>query len=259
MLFMKKSKHLVVGNWKKNPSTKEEAREIINGTKKYAKLLKKTDVVVCPPFPFLPLAKIDDSKVFLGAQDVFWESAGSFTGEVSAEMLKSVGASYVIVGHSERRALGETDDVVAKKTFASLSAGLKTIVCIGEKQRDNTGVYLEEITKQLSGSLSLLKKKHLSDLIIAYEPIWAVGKSFGEAMSPSDVHETVLFIKKVLSDLFGKDWFNGIKVLYGGAVNYENASAIVGGGETDGLLIGRESVNLEGFKKLLSAVDVVPL
>ncbi len=260
MAFMKKAKHLVVGNWKMNPSSVDDAKVILNSVKKNADLLKKTEVVVCPPFPFLSLFKKQSkNKLLLGAQDVFWEAPGSFTGEISAEILKSCGASFVIVGHSERRALGETDEIVAKKAFASLSLGLKTIVCIGEKQRDNTGAYLEDITKQLRGSLMLIKKKHLTDLIIAYEPIWAVGKSFGEAMKPEEVHETVLFIKKVLSEIFGKDWFNGIKVLYGGAVNYENAGAIVGGGETDGLLIGRESVNPEGFKKLLASVDVVPL
>jgi triosephosphate isomerase len=221
-----------VGNWKKNPSSVIEAKNILNATKKASKDLKKTEVVVCPPFPFLSFFKKQSKdKIFLGAQDVFWETTGSFTGEVSSEMLKSLGVEYVIVGHSERRSLGETDDIVARKALASLNLGIKTIVCVGEKDRDSSGAYLEVLTKQLRNSLGGLKKKHLSDLIIAYEPIWAIGKEYSQAMKPGEVHETVLFIKKIISEIFGKDWFSGIRILYGGSVNYENAGNIMGGGE----------------------------
>jgi triosephosphate isomerase len=257
---MKKAKHLVVGNWKKNPSSLNEAKVILSSTKKNSKELKRTEVVVCPPFPYLSFFKKQSKdKVSLGAQNVFWEAPGSVTGEISPEILKSLGVEFVILGHSERRALGETDEIVAKKVLTCLDSGLKVIVCIGEKERDSSGAYLEVLSQQIRNSLNGVKKKNLSDVIVAYEPIWAIGKEYGEAMKPEDVHETVLFIKKIISEMFGKDWFSGIKILYGGAVNHENAGNVVGGGETDGLLIGRESLNIEGFKKLLLSVDAVPI
>lgn len=259
---MQKKKHLVVGNWKMNPLSPDEAKRIIRSTKKEAKGLKRTEVVICPPYPFLSLIKPEKKgKVFAGVQDVFWQTSGTFTGEVSPEMIRQSDGKFAIIGHSERRKLGETDAIVAKKTNAALSAGLTAIVCVGESSRDNTGDYLEYLKKQLAGSLVGVKKRFLTELIIAYEPLWAIssGYALSQAMKPSDVHETTLYLKKILAEIFGKDWVSSIRILYGGSVSAENAGFIIGGGGVDGLLVGRESLDLKNFPLLLKSVDAVPL
>ncbi len=170
-------------------------------------------------------------------------------------MLKDIGVTHIIVGHSERRAGGETDEIVAKKTQAVLEIGIHPIVCVGEKERDAHGLYLETLKDQIKNSLANAPKKLINQLIIAYEPIWAIGAK--EAMDPSIVHEMSLFIKKVLSDIYGHDNAINTPILYGGSVNFRNASDIIEKGQVDGLLIGRESVNIPGFIELLKAVDTV--
>lgn len=254
---MQNHKHLIVANWKMNPSSKEEAKRIINSTKKIAKELKRTEVVICPPFPFIDFVKPDDKKVFSGVQNVFYVPVGTFTGEVSSEMIRAFGAKYSIVGHSERRHLGETDDIVSKKANASLMAGLKTIICVGEETRDNSGDYLNFLRNQIKNSLANVKKKFLFDLIIAYEPVWAISKSTvaGQAMNFNEVHEANIFIKKTLVEIFGKDWVSGVRILYGGSVNFENAENIIKEAKVDGFLVGRESLDIETFPKLLKSVD----
>lgn len=243
-----------------NPTSILEVKNILSSTKKTSKELKHTEVVVCPPFPFVHLVKPESKiNVFGGVQDVFWQPAGSFTGEVSSEMVRSFGISYTILGHSERRAQGETDEMVSKKANSALNAGFKVIICVGEKTRDASGEYLEFLRNQLIQSLAGVKKKYASDVIVAYEPVFAIGKSFAEAMQPQDIHETTLFLKKVLLGIFGKEWSSAVKILYGGSVNFENADLIVGGGEVDGLLVGRESLNTDTFPKLLKVVDGIPL
>jgi len=252
-------KHLVVGNWKMNPTSIEEARAVVAMSKKAAKNLKRTEVVICPPFAFLHLVKVDNKKIFAGVQNVFNQPAGSFTGEISPQMVRSLGGKYVIIGHSERRAMGETDELVSQKIIAALNAGLRPIVCIGEKTRNQSGEYLQFLRNQLSICLSLLKKKHFSEIIIAYEPVFAIGKSFAEAMQAREILETVLYIKKVLNDIFGKESASCACILYGGSVNWENAKAIIETGGVNGLFGGRERLNVETFPKLLTSVDAVSL
>lgn len=231
---------------------------MIGLTRKWAKSLKRIEVVVCPPFPFIHLLKTKQKqKIQGGVQDVFVQAAGSFTGEVSSEMVRSFGAKFAIIGHSERRAMGETDELISKKVSASLMAGLSPIVCIGEKSRDASGAYLDFLKNQIVSSLSGVKKKQASEVIIAYEPVFAIGRSFADAMSARDILETVLYIKKILLEILGKESAASIRILYGGSVNWENASAIIEGGGVDGLLVGRESLNMETFPKLLKTVDVV--
>jgi len=251
---MKKNKILIVANWKMNPESAEKAREIFLETKKTVKTLKNTKVVVCPPFVYLSdLEKVNDSKIILGAQDMFWEKSGSFTGEISSNMLKKEG--YVILGHSERRELGETEEMIAKKISSALSAGLKPILCIGEKERDVHGDYFAFLKNQIINSIGKLPKNLFKKLIIAYEPIWAIGKSEDEAMKPADIHETSLFIKKVLTDLGGKKEVLNIPILYGGSVNHNNAKEMITKGEIQGLLVGRESLLPKKFAELLKNVD----
>lgn len=251
---MKKNKTLIVGNWKMNPDTAEKAKEIFLETKKVVKALKNTKVVVCPPFIYLSgLEKLNDSKIILGAQDMFWEKNGSFTGEISSEMLK--GEGYVILGHSERRELGETDEMISKKIISASQSGLVSILCVGEKERDIHGEYLHFLRAELINSLGKLPKSGLKQLVIAYEPIWAIGKTDNEAMKPTDIHETILFIKKVLAEIYDKKAALSVPILYGGSVNFNNAKEIITLGEVQGLLVGRESLNSKKFGELLKNVD----
>jgi triosephosphate isomerase len=256
-----KKHNLVVANWKMNPESLEKAKEIFNFVRKFAKELKNTDVLVCPPFPFLyPLSKLGTPKnVFLGAQNVSTELKGAFTGEVSAGMLKDLGVKFVIVGHSERRSPlaggGESGEVIRKKLQVVFENGLTPVLCIGEKERDKDGNYLNFIKNQIKEALTGLPKKYLVGIIIAYEPVWAIGKSYKEAMTPTDIHETVLLIKKILSELFGKDIAGGCKILYGAAVEAENALAVLEQGNVSGFLVGHASLKPE-FADILKSADL---
>ena len=248
-------KKLIVGNWKMNPINKDQAISIIKEIKKNVSKLKKTDVVLCPPFIYLQ--QITSLKnqflVSAGAQDLFYKESGSFTGEISALMLKDLGVKYAIIGHSERRVMGENDELISQKVISALQAGLFGILCIGEKERDSQGEYLHVIKKQIENSLANMEINLLKKLIIAYEPVWAIGAS--EAMTPESIYEMTIFIKKVLSDLYGQDKIFDIPILYGGSVNSFNAKEIVEVGQVDGLLVGRESINPKGFGQLLKSVD----
>ena len=246
-----------------NPARTEDARHIVAAYKKVSARLEHTSIVACPPFVYIPLVSPLKNKpknkakslarIFVGAQDVFFESEGAFTGEVSAKMLRDMGVSYVIVGHSERRKMGETDEVVSKKALAAISVGLCTIICIGEAVHDADGAYLAVLKEQLKKSLPEISKASISKIVIAYEPIWAIGAK--EAMKPEQIRETVLFIKKVVADIFGRDAGLDLPVLYGGSVNWRNAGDIIRIGGVQGLLVGKESVNVPGFVELAKAVD----
>ena len=257
---MKKNKILIVANWKMNPGTAEKAKEIFRGTLKSVKDLKNIKVAVCPPFVYLSdLEKLNGgalmSHLILGAQDMFWEKEGSFTGEICSNMLS--GEGYVIIGHSERRELGETDDMVAKKILSAVKSDLKPILCVGEKVRDDHGEYLHFLRNQIINSLGKLPKKYLAKLVIAYEPVWAIGKSENEAMKPVDIHETSIFIKKVLMEIYKDKKVLEIPILYGGSVSQNNAKEIITLGEVQGLLVGRESLNPKKFGELLKNVSSI--
>ncbi len=250
---------IIVGNWKMNPTSLAEAQNIFKKIKSTASRLNSTHVIVCPPSifisKFVPAKSASRAKpaIAVGAQDVFYEQQGAFTGEVSALMLKDLGLTHVIVGHSERRAAGETDEDVSKKALAAVEAGIHPIICVGENVRDTQSLYLETLKNQIKNSLSKIPKKLLGQIIVAYEPVWAIGAK--EAMDPGTIEEMSIFVKKVISDI--SDHASGIStpVLYGGSINFRNAPDIMLRGKVDGLLVGRESVNVPGFVELLKAVD----
>lgn len=241
-----------------NPATLAEAKEIANASRLAATKIKNTEIVICPPFIYLQACSngAGSDNFHLGAQNLAALPAGLQTGEVSAAMLKDLGVKYSIVGHSERRAKGETDEIVAQKLAQALEAGITPIVCIGEKNRDDeNGSHFDFLKEQLKNSLGEVAKKYVSDLIIAYEPIWAIGAL--AAMNPDQIYETMLFIKKTLADLFGQDYSKKTRIIYGGSANATNAADIVRLGQVDGLLPGRESLSKSGFGELLRAVDEV--
>jgi triosephosphate isomerase len=233
-----------------NPVTAEDAETIFDEMENDVYKMKsgKVEVVVCMPYLFL--SEFDsDGKIKLGAQNVFWEKEGAYTGEISAPMLRKVGAKYVIVGHSERRKfLNETDEMVNLKIKATLAGGLRPILCVGEsleeKKKGDTG---EVIVGQLEKALEEISEEEISGkLLVAYEPIWAIGS--GVTPSIDEIMSTGLLIKKVLAKIYGnREIADNIPILYGGSVNLQNSFDFVDKTCLNGLLIGSVSLKASEF------------
>lgn len=220
---------IIIANWKMNPKSLAEAKGLFDR-------VKRTNAIICPPFVYLSELSYDK----LGAQDCFWEQAGAYTGEVSPKMLKSLGVKYVIIGHSERRALGETEKIIEKKLRAALKAGLIPILCIGEKKGENAK---KVISRQL-------KNKNLKGAIIAYEPVWAIGT--GNFCSAEKAGKTRQFICSILNSKFK---IQNSKILYGGSVNSKIAGDYIKVG-FDGLLVGRASLDAKEFIKIVKNAQI---
>lgn len=253
---MKKRK-IIVGNWKMSPLSLNQAKEIFKGVKKTALTLRNTDTVVCPPFVYMGelAARVSGKRFAVGAQDSFWKEEGAYTGEISPLMLKSLKAQYVILGHSERRALGETDADIAKKANMALTAGLTPIICVGENTRDDHGEYIKRIEEQIRGSLAGIQKKSLTNVIIAYEPVWAIGAKALRPASPEDVLEVSILIKKILSNMFDRETAEMVPMLYGGSVDAKNCGSFLVEGAADGLLVGRASLDPKQFSEILKVAE----
>ena len=247
------SKKIIVANWKMNPASLKEAKALFASAKKTVGRLSSVETVICPPFIYLMALGHSMSKLKLGAQDVsVFDFEGAHTGEVSAKMLKNLGVKYVIIGHSERRKLGETSEIINKKIGVSLSLGLKVIFCVGEEKRDEEGKFAEIIEQQINEGLKGLSQNLMKSLIIAYEPVWAIS---GSAKSKADDSESAfritVLIRKVLMDTAGNELARKIPVLYGGSVASSSAKQFLKDGQMDGLLIGNKSLDKEEFKKIL--------
>lgn len=248
-------KKLVIGNWKMNIFSVKEAKKLVEGIKKGSLKVKNTDIVVAPPFVYISeLKSLISKKINLGAQNIFEETAGSYTGEVSAQHLAQFKVSYVIIGHSERRARGESDASISKKITRALENKITPVFCIGEASRDEQGEYLSFIKGQLSAGLAGVSKMQIGDVVIAYEPVWAIGAK--EAMNSHQVHEMSLYIQKCIKEIYGTMVMLP-RILYGGAVNTDNAREIVERGYVDGLLVGRESLKAENFVGIIQNVDLI--
>lgn len=244
-------KPLIVGNWKANPMTLDIAKSLFLAVRKGVRGVQSVETVVAPPFPFLqPLNKLSPSgRISLGAQEVFYETGGAYTGEVSLSMLQSVGVSQVIIGHSERRAMGVSDAVVAKKTALVLKQGLTAIVCVGEVSRDKNGDYLGFVQTEVRDVCRAVKPTQLKNLVIAYEPIWAIGT--GKTATPHDAYEMKLFIQKVIADTLGRAAVKKVRILYGGSVKKHNAEELLREGEVDGFLVGGASLVADDFVSIV--------
>jgi triosephosphate isomerase (TIM) len=245
---------LVIGNWKMHPQTDAMAKRLATELKKLLSHKDGVIAVVAPPSIFIPVVSDtrNSARTFsLGAQNVHKEPLGAFTGEVSLPMLKSYGVEYVILGHSERRAHGETDAEVQEKVSAVLKAGFTAVVCVGETKRDHGGHYLGAIERQIREALKGLSKAKLGHVVIAYEPVWAIGT--GQTATPGDVHEMKIFIEKTLTDLYGRNYAQKVRVLYGGSVNGKNAGEIMKEGMVDGFLVGGASLIPKEFGLIVDA------
>ena len=227
---------------------------MISITNKSASKLQKIEVVVCVPSIYLGRLKRFAKKIKLGAQNIFYGENGAYTGEISAEMVYSVGGRYVILGHSERRAMGETNEEINKKIKSALSAGLSPIVCIGEKERDENHEYLNLIKTQVEECLKGIAKTSISKAVIAYEPIWAIGKNAIREATPAEFLEMRIFIKKILSGMFGVK-IKMPRIIYGGSVNEKNIEDFIKLSKVDGFLVGRASLDPEKFRKIISVTE----
>ncbi len=251
-ISMKYTKALVVGNWKLNPGTSIEAKSLALAIKKHVAKYKETQVVVAPPFLFIPdvARNLTKTEVKLGAQDAHFEERGACTGEVSPVMLATFGVTYVIVGHSERRALGETNKQVNLKIQTILKRKQTPIVCIGEKVRDSQGLFFNEIEEQVRSLAEKLTPVMLSRIVIAYEPIWAIGT--GATATAEDVKEMQLFIVSVLTKIYERKVAAKVHLIYGGSVKSSNALELYQEGGMNGFLVGGASLQAKEFAAIVA-------
>jgi triosephosphate isomerase (TIM) len=245
----------VVGNWKMH-TTSSEAQQLAQGIVNGFAAPDHVTVVLCPPFPYLPIVgeMLRGSRVALGAQNVYPETEGAFTGEVSPTMLLDLDCKYVIVGHSERRhKLGESDAFINRKVTCALASGLDVILCVGETLEERQSGRTESVLdRQLSSGLAGVKPEILSHLSVAYEPVWAIGNDEHHA-TPQQAHDVHLLIRRKLSELCGETWAQKMTVQYGGSVEPKNAAAFLGQPGIDGVLIGGASLKAAEFLAIVQA------
>lgn len=244
---------LVIGNWKLNPTSLKEATFLIADITKKYKPSEGTKVAVAPSYVHLTevAKKIGKKPIALAAQTVSVEQLGPFTGEVSAMQLRDLKTEYVIIGHSERRAMGETDEIVQKKILAALKCNLTPVVCIGEKERDNKGDFFSFVEKQVRSVVAVLPAVSVKKLVLAYEPIWAIGT--GKTATPADVKEMQLFLFAVLTKLFDRPTAQKVTLLYGGSVKADNAKTLHTEGGMNGFLVGGASLKADDFIQIINA------
>ncbi|MCB9818787.1 triose-phosphate isomerase [Candidatus Nomurabacteria bacterium] len=252
----KRVRPFIVGNWKMNPATLARAEKIwVDVQKGLVGRKGQSDVAIAPPLPFIIDLKemAGPQKIEFVSQDVSFHPEGAHTGEVSVSQLRSFGVKCSIVGHSERRADGETDQMINRKVLALHEVKSSAIICVGEKSRDSTGDYFNVVEDQLSATLAGVKVEDLSRVIIAYEPVWAIGS--GKNANASQVEEMKLFIQKVLSDIYPREKASMVRIIYGGSVNEDNAEELLKVGTVDGFLIGGASLDAKEFVSIIKIAD----
>ena len=246
---------IIAGNWKMN-TTLVEAQSLAEGIRQQVSGIGETEIVLIPPFPWLLAVGeiVSGSNITVGAQNCYTEASGAFTGEVAAEMLADH-CSHVIVGHSERRhVLGETDELVAQKVRAVLRAGLNVILCVGETLDEReAGAAQETVQRQLNSALADLSDAKIDHVVIAYEPVWAIGT--GVAASVSDAQEMAAFVRKRVGEQFSSNVASQIRIQYGGSVNASNASELLGSPDIDGALVGGASLKADEFAAIIRAAS----
>jgi triosephosphate isomerase len=250
-------KFLIAGNWKMN-KTALEAVDLINEIKSLVGGQTSVQVCICPPFTALSKASesVEQSEVLLGAQDMNAAQSGAYTGEISAEMLRELYVTFVILGHSERRQLfGETNEVINKKIHAAIENNLKPIYCIGETLEEReSGKTLDVVRTQVREGLKNFPTQSIENLVLAYEPIWAIGT--GKTATDEMAQEVHADIRKVLSEMFGDSSADTIRILYGGSMKAENAAGLLGQEDVDGGLIGGASLTGRAFVGIIQAAQV---
>lgn len=241
-------KKFIAGNWKMNLNA-AEAVALAAGLVKEVAALDAVDVAVCPPFVYIPqvAAAVKGSKIGVGAQDMFYENNGAFTGEISGVMLKDVGCRYVILGHSERRhVIGESDELINRKIVKALADGLDVIFCVGEllAERDS-GVTTDVVTRQVKVGLSGVTGEQMAKVTIAYEPVWAIGT--GRNATPQQAQEVHAMIRGLVAKMYDSSVAAAVRIQYGGSVKASNAAELMGQADVDGALVGGASLKVADF------------
>jgi triosephosphate isomerase len=243
----------MAGNWKmyKDPSQTAAFFDTFKGLVANS---SHCEIVICPPFVDLPaaVAATRGTNIGVGAQNLFWASEGAYTGEISGPMIKATGAEWVIIGHSERRQyFGETEDSVLKKTVAALGAGLKPIVCVGELlSHRESGATEDVLRSQFLGGIGPLTPEQFAQIVIAYEPVWAIGT--GKTATPQIAADAHRFIRSQAGARFGSDAADALRILYGGSVKPDNVKALMAEAEIDGVLVGGASLDPKGFATIVN-------
>jgi len=248
-------KPLIIANWKCNPTTLAQTKKLFNMVAEGIKDIKNVEVVICPPFSYLFNLKSSNSNIKLGAQDCFWAESSAHTGEVSPVMLKDLGCQYVILGHSERRKnFGETNEMINKKIKAALAAGLKPILCLSSAKRGATAK--EEMGTQLKGAMAGIEKLDIKNIVFTYEPVWAISTTEGCVVAtPENTAEGKIFIKEVISELFGEDAAKDTRIIYGGSVDQKNIEGFIKKAKMDGALVGAASLRPDDFIGAVKKID----
>jgi triosephosphate isomerase len=248
-------KRLVIANWKMYVEDKEAATTFARALRARMRTFANVEVSIAPSFVLLPAVSeaLSRSNIAAGAQYLSSFAKGAHTGEISGKMLQDAGATFTIVGHSERRGLGETNEMVRAQVLEASDAGLGVVLCVGERERDTGGEHFSYIKEQLSSALTNLPKKAVSKLILAYEPVWAIGKLAQDAMKPQEIQEAAIFIRKTITGVLPPDAAKKVPILYGGSVEESNAGAILKDGGVNGFLVGHASAHLENFLGILKA------
>lgn len=246
-------KKLIVGNWKLYVPSLAEGKKLIRAIDASFPRGVKSTVVVCPPVALAVAlrASYGGRRIAFGTQDASFEVEGSHTGEVSPRQLKESGIEYVILGHMERRAKGDTDEIVSKKAAAALSVKLQPIICVGEPERDSEGHFFEYLKRNITDSLARVASSDAKNIIIAYDPLWAIGNV--EAPAPSVIREASVFIRKTVVEMWGRRDAEKVRIIYGGSVDGENADIIAEGANIQGVLPGRASVNPKAFCQIIKS------
>jgi len=243
----------MAGNWKlyKAPA---ETRAFFQSFLPLVQNTGDREIVICPPFIDLPAAveATTNTRVEIGAQNLFWAREGAYTGEISGPMIQATGAKWVIIGHSERRQyFGETDETVNRRILAAVDAGLKPIVCVGENldQRDS-GATETVLRDQFAGGIAPLSPDQFAHIVVAYEPVWAIGT--GKTATPEMANDAHLFLRAQAANKFGQDAANAVRILYGGSVKPDNAKTLMGQAEIDGVLVGGASLDAKSFASIVN-------
>jgi triosephosphate isomerase len=245
-------KPVIAGNWKMNKDV-NEAVELANEIKRAVYDIDNVDIVICPPFTDLSDVgeMLTESNIGLGAQNCYWEEKGAFTGEISVPMLKSVGCGYVIIGHSERRKyFGETEETVNKRLKAAIDGGIVPIMCVGETLEEReAGKTLEIVEEQVKGGLKGFDESYIDDLIIAYEPVWAIGT--GKTATPDQAQEVHAAIRGLLKEMYSDALADAKRILYGGSVKPANIEELMKEEDIDGGLIGGAGLKSDSFADII--------
>lgn len=254
---MNKRKFLIAGNWKMNGGPLEAA-ELLEGIKNSKKeISEEVDVLVCPPFVSLGMAVnyLYDSEIHVGAQNLYYEENGAFTGEISATMLAESGCNFVLIGHSERRQyFSETDETVNKKVVKALSEKLAPVICIGETlEQRKKNIHFDLVSDQITAAFKGITSNDALDTVIAYEPVWAIGT--GETATPEQAQEMHNFIRQELEKIYDEDTASAIRILYGGSMKPGNAKELLSQADVDGGLIGGASLSAESFTEIISIAE----